>query len=580
VELPPDSSISVRAAQIIWGAFLEFHQTIHTLMQRAPLRFEAQDWRGLQADAIERLDAPEQHVQAALHRLAPLLAERLTDRKLWANIKQAYAELCVGQPAAEIAKTLYTTVTRRVFKTIGTDAEIEFRGAELDVPANPDPHCAFVTVTSSKTLALARACLRHAPWQLAYDDFETQARRVARVIDAQRMLAWGDEPAEAVDLLKPIFYRNQAAYIVGRVCNGPQHFPLVIALRNLGQRLSVDAVLLDENDVSMVFSFTRSYFHVDLVHTFETVQFLRSLMPLKRVAELYMSLGYPRHGKTELYRDLLKHLERSSDQFIPAPGDRGMVMAVFTLPSYDMVFKVIRDKFAEPKTTTRQDVLDKYALVFKHDRAGRLVDAQEFRQLAFPRHRFAPQVIEELMSTAASSVIVCDDEVVLKHVYAERRMTPLNLYLRQAPPAEAVAAARDYGQAIRDLAHTNIFPGDLLLKNFGVTRHGRVIFYDYDELCLVTECVFRDLPQAGNYEDEVRGEPWFYVSPNDIFPEEFMTFIGLQGEQRQAFIEAHGDLLHADFWRKIQTKHTAGQVLEVRPYSAELCLQAEPHLTA
>ena len=575
MDTPPDSLTSARAAQIIWEACLGFRHTIHRLMQRAPQRFAAQDWGGLQADAVERLDAPEPHVQAALRQLTPLLGERMTDRALWAEIKPAYAELCAGQPASEIAKTIYTTVTRRVFKTVGTDAEIEFRGAELDVPANPDPQCAYISFISSRTLELARACLRHARLNLDFDNFDVQARRVARVIDARRMLAWGDEPAEAVDLLKPIFYRNQAAYIVGRIRNGPQHLPLVIALRNLNGRLSVDAVLMDENDISMVFGFTRSYFHVDLVHTFETVQFLRSLMPLKRVAELYMSLGYPRHGKTELYRDLLKHLERSSDQFIPAPGDRGMVMAVFTLPSYDIVFKVIRDKFAEPKTTTRQDVLDKYALVFKHDRAGRLVDAQEFRQLAFPRRRFASQVIEELTGTASSSVHVSETEVVLKHVYAERRMTPLNLYLRQTLPAEAVAAARDYGQSIRDLAYTNIFPGDLLLKNFGVTRHGRVIFYDYDELCLVTDCNFRDLPQASD-DDELRGEPWFYVGPNDIFPEEFMTFIGLQGEQRQAFVEAHGDLLRADFWRKIQAKHRTGKVLEVRPYQADRCLPASP----
>ena len=272
--------------------------------------------------------------------------------------------------------------------------------------------------------------------------------------------------------------------------------PLVIALKNTDGGVLVDAVMMREEDVSIVFSFTRSYFHVDLERVGEAVLFLKSMLPRKPVSELFTVLGRAKQGKTERYRELFAHLQRSSDQFVHAPGDRGLVMVCFTLPSFDVVFKVIRDRFAPPKNILRQDVMAKYEMVFKHDRAGRLVDAQEFRRLRFPRGRFAPELLAELTTETASTVHVEGADLIFDHLYIERRMTPLNLFLRDQSGALAERAVLDYGQAIRDLAYTNIFAGDLLLKNFGVTRHGRVIFYDYDELCQVTDCHFRDLPQA------------------------------------------------------------------------------------
>ncbi|MGH9577576.1 MAG: bifunctional isocitrate dehydrogenase kinase/phosphatase, partial [Terriglobales bacterium] len=326
---------------------------------------------------------------------------------------------------------------------------------------------------------------------------------------------------------------------------------------------------------SIVFSFTHSYFHVEVERPHEVIHFLKSIMPLKRVAELYIALGENKHGKTELYRDLLRQLERSTDRFEIAPGDPGMVMVVFTLPSYDVVFKVIRDKIPFPKTTTRRDVLKKYQLVFNHDRAGRLADAQEFEHLAFARDRFSEALLADLMETAADSVVVGDGQVVIKHLYTQRRMTPLNLYLRDAEEGAAREVAVEYGQAIKDLAATNIFPGDLLLKNFGVTRHGRVAFYDYDELCALTDCNFRDMPEPRDVEEELASEPWFYVGDGDLFPEEFITFMGLQGTVREVFLQMHGDLLSAEFWRKMQERHSAGEVIDIFPYREGRRLRAK-----
>jgi isocitrate dehydrogenase kinase/phosphatase len=356
---------------------------------------------------------------------------------------------------------------------------------------------------------------------------------------------------------------------------------LVIALRNSDDGIFADAVILSVNDVSMLFGFTRSYFHVDvsmlfgftrsyfhvdLEHVGATVGFLQRLMPRKRMDEIYTVLGRAKQGKTERYRLFFEHLRISHDLFVRAQGVKGMVMEVFTLPSYDVVFKVIRDRFDYPKTGSRADVMEKYKLVFMRDRAGRLVDAQEFRQLRFPRERFDPELLTDLLEECGSICRVEDGDVVVEHAYIERRMVPLNLYLETATDEQAAAAAIEYGQAIKDLALSNIFAGDLLLKNFGVSRHGRVIFYDYDELCLVTDCNFRRMPEPRDDIDEMRAGAWFYVGPHDIFPEQFIEFLGFKAHAKQAFLEHHGDLLTPEYWTNLKHRHEAGEIFEVLPY--------------
>src|SRR5690606_41366560 len=102
------------------------------------------------------------------------------------------------------------------------------------------------------------------------------------------------------------------------------------------------------------------------------------------------------------------------------------------LPPYPYVFKLIRDRIAKPDMT-RATVRRKYQLVKRHDRVGRMADTWEYSQVALPRHRFSPELLEELRQEVPSLLEEHDDIVVLRHVYIERRMTPLNLYMSQAP---------------------------------------------------------------------------------------------------------------------------------------------------
>lgn len=366
--------------------------------------------------------------------------------------------------------------------------------------------------------------------------------------------------------MQPVFYQSSRAYLVGQIFWSTMSAPLIVALKHTDAGIAVDAVLMSADEVSVVFGFTRSYFFVDVEPVEGAVYFMKSILPNKPLDELYTVLGRVRQGKTERYRTLTRHLKRSQDHFVHARGAPGLVMLVFTLPSYDLVFKIIRDNFGYPKNVSHEDVEEKYQFVFKHDRAGRLIDTQEFRHIEFPLEKFAPELLEELLDSTARSVRIDGDELVIDHLYVERRITPLNLYIEENERADVELAVLDYGQAIKDLALTNIFPGDLLLKNFGVTRHGRVIFYDYDELCLVTDCNFRDLPEPSFDEDEMRPDSWFYVGDNDIFPHEFIKFLSMDKALKALFLEVHGDLLTAEYWRGIKKQHHENEILEVVPY--------------
>jgi len=568
--------IARRAAAAILLAFDSYERRFSDITRRATTRFEQRDWHGMQHDAVERLELYGQVISAIVADLAALLGPAHGDKIVWAAMKSAYSEILRACPDIELAETFFNSVTRRIFDTVGIDPNIEFLFSDYDLEPPPAGPVFMAYAVGSSPVDVVKRILRVCEFAAPFADLDRDAARVVRAIELERNALGLTRPIDTIDVLHSVFFRNKGAYLVGRIRSGSHLMPLTLALHNEPEGIIVDAALLTADEVSVIFSFTRASFHVDVRRPRDLVAFLKSIMPRKPVAELYIAIGFNKHGKTELFRDLMRHIGRSDDAFQIAQGDRGMVMIVFTLPSFDVVFKIIRDRFDYPKTTSRRDVIDKYRLVFKHDRAGRLADVQEFEHLTFARERFSPELLDELAKAAAETVTIDDRIVHIKHLFTERRMTPLNIYLQDAPDHVATDAILDYGQAVKDLAATNIFPGDMLLKNFGVTRHRRVVFYDYDELCLVTDCQFRELPPPADDQDELRGEPWFYVGPHDIFPEEFIRFLGLQGPPREAFLQTHADLLTADYWRRMQERLRAGEIIDIIPYRAARRLEALP----
>jgi isocitrate dehydrogenase kinase/phosphatase len=555
------------AAAAIVAAFASYNAQYRAITRRAPERFENRDWAGSQADVVERLDLYARMVADTVADMRERLGPKAQDVALWQAIKDDYATRIAGLADPEFLKTFFSSITRQLFGTVGVHAAIEFFALDLDpLRGAGTEHVARRYANRGSLELLFEEILSDYRFRTPWRDFEGSVGHVTTDVELELARLSEKRRLLDVEIIRPVFYQMSRAYLVGRINGDGWRLPLAIAIRNCPKGVLVDAVMLRESDVSILFSFTRSYFHVDLERVADAVLFLQSILPVKPVSELFTVLGRAKQGKTERFREIFRHLQDTPDRFVRAPGERGLVMACFTLENHDVVFKVIRDRFPAIKNIRREEVMAKYDLVFKHDRAGRLVDAQEFKRIRLPRARFAPDMLEELTAECALNVQPDGDDLVIGHAYIERRMVPLNLYLRTATPEQAELAVIDYGQSIRDLAYTNIFAGDLLLKNFGVTRHSRVIFYDYDELCRVTDCRFRDLPQAQSIEDEMRDEPWFHVADNDVFPETFLRFLGFEGRLREVFLEKHGELLEAGWWRELQQRLAAGDVVEVLPY--------------
>ncbi|MBT8251141.1 MAG: bifunctional isocitrate dehydrogenase kinase/phosphatase [Acidimicrobiia bacterium] len=559
------------AVALISEASLALNETFSVITSRAQQRFEDQDWRGQRADSLERLDLHTSAVRQAEQELRGLLAADVTNRDVWRSMKTEYAAAMDHERSKILSFTFFNSITRRVFDTSGIDPEIEFIAQRVVTGGSTTPVAHLHTYDEGNLADLIKTMLVDCEFAIGFRDVDGDVDRAVELIERRV-----SHEIRGIEMIRSVHFREQAAYRVGRLITGSESIPFVVALRNTPRDIMIDAVLIGESAVSILFSFTRSHFHIDHEAGYELVPFLQELMPRKRPSELFTALGYHKHGKTLLYREILDHLELTSHRFTTAPGTPGLVMLVFAMPDMDLVFKVLRDRFKPPKRTTRREVKATYELVFKHDRAGRLIDAQEFEHLQLFGRRFEPELLEELLAECGSTTSLDGDLVTLEHVYIERRVTPLNLvvhhpdaaYGPDVPAADRTAAVVDYGQAIRDMAVANVFPGDLLLKNFGLTRHGRVVFYDYDELVRVTECVFRSLPESppGHEMDET---PMWGVGPHDIFPEEFGSFLGLPPGLRDAFIEHHGDLLTQRWWRGIQKRIAEGELIEIPPYSDE-----------
>jgi len=539
-------------AALIAEHFRQYNEEFGRITRRAALNFLAEDWATAQLDAVARIELYELRVARGVAAIASQLQLQRTDVALWTEIKRAYEFIVARRPDSDFYRTFFNSITRDLFGTVGVNPEVEFCATNVGRASGAVPIRVYRVGGSLPTAV--REVLTDLPFGAAIHDPEAAVHRISAEIGRYFQTGRLSGQPESIELIEPVFYRGTHAFVVGRLIGDGSITPLVLAFTNSSLGVQVDSVMLSRADVGSLFGYARSYFHVDLPVVSAAITLLRSFMPRKSIDELYTVLGRAKQGKTERYFALQRHLDKSIDSFVHAPGDRGLVMLVFTLPSHDLVFKVIRDRFGAPKTSTREDVIDRYQFVFRHDRAGRLVDAQEFRRLRLPRARFMPDLLDELLNEAGESCRIEGDDLIVEHCYIERRLRPLNLFLRESDPAAAESAIIDYGNALRDLAASNVFPGDLLLKNFGVTSHGRVIFYDYDEICMVTDCVFRDLPQPSCEEEETSAEPWFHCGPRDVFPEQWLPFLSIPPAVCGVFTQHHAELLTAAWWRSLSSR--------------------------
>ncbi|MEM1324605.1 MAG: bifunctional isocitrate dehydrogenase kinase/phosphatase [Bacteroidota bacterium] len=556
------------AAHIVMLEYLSYYHQFKRITKRAEIYFENRDWYGVQDAAKERNNLYRDKVDSTAKQLHEFLGDSRSDRLVWREIKALYYEEIMNFYTRNIAETFYNSVFRHASGgNIGADAELMFvhaTGTYREFKSTEPIYYTLYLGHSTKTLF--DQILSLYSFDVSFEDMQRDIAYLSAAL-TKKLVDLKIEPTGLrLELLKSVFYRNKGAYIVGRLIIYNRPIPFVMPLLHEGNGIFADALLTDYNDVSSIFSYNRSYFLADVDIVSETVDFLRSFMPTKSLGELYNSIGFEKHGKTVFYRNFIRHLEGTQDQFIIAPGIPGMVMLVFTLPSYNMVFKLIRDKFAPPKNVTEAQVKERYELVNVHDRVGRMTDSHMFYNLQFDRSRFTEELLEELQKEAPSKVVVTEDQVLIRHLYVEKRMIPLNIYLENSNEQEARHVINEYGKAIKEMAAVNIFPGDMLLKNFGVTRLKRVVFYDYDEIGFLTDYNFRRIPEARDDFDEYSREPYFHVGPNDIFPEEFPKFLIGNAQIRDIFYELHGDLYDTTFWKETQKQLKSGAILSTFPY--------------
>ncbi len=586
-----DSTLAYDIAKAMMDGFNRHYQLFRTESARAKHRFETADWHGQQRAQRERIEFYDLRVREASTRLEREFKAGEQPMEIWQQVKLHYIGLLVDHRQPELAETFFNSVTTKILHRTHFHNDFIFvrPAVSTEYIENGEPEARPTYRSYYPTPASLPAVLV----QMVQDfgllrDFENLERDCGFVVNAMNDRLGGAilRANFQLQVLSSLFFRNKGAYIVGKLINGFNEFPFALPVLHTGRddKLAIDAALFGDDELLILFSFARAYFMVDMEIPSAYVQFLRSMMPRKPRNEIYNALGLAKQGKTLFYRDFLHHLRHSTDQFRIAPGIKGMVMLVFDLPSFPYVFKVIKDYYPPQKDTTREQVKGKYQLVKQHDRGGRMADTLEYSEVAFPRQRFDEELILEIEKFAPSQLEISDrdgdgqTEVIIKHVYIERRMIPLNIYLQEAfdlgldkPQARAQVerGVIEYGKAIKDLVATNIFPGDMLWKNFGITRHGKVVFYDYDEIEYITDCNFRKVPTPRNEEEEMSGEVWYSVGPKDVFPETFGPFLLGNPLVREVFMKHHADLLEAAFWQGHKDRILAGHVLDVFPYERE-----------
>jgi len=571
------ASHALLIARTLIEGFNKHYRLFRESSAQAKTRFEQADWPAVQHAVRERIQFYDDRVAETVERLHREFNAETIDDIVWRQAKLYYIGLLTNHDQPELAETFFNSVYCKILHRTYFHNDFIFVRPAISteyIESDPPTYRSYYPNEAGFRESIKRIFLDFG-WRREFADLDRDVEHIRRAVHGHFAELPQREVNFQIQVLSSAFYRNKGAYVIGKAVNGSSEHPFAVpVLHDPDGKLVLDAIILDTGWISLLFSLSRAYFMVDMAVPANYIQFLRSIMPHKPRAELYSMVGLGKQGKTAFYRGLFSHLHHSADQFIVAPGIRGLVMLVFTLPSYPYVFKVIKDKFGATKEVDHATVKRKYQLVKQVDRVGRMADTLEFSHVALPKNRFAPELVDELRREIPSLLEEDGEDIIIKHLYIERRMEPLNLYLERAERAGRddliEAAVTEYGNAIRELAIANIFPGDMLWKNFGVTRYGRVVFYDYDEIEFMTDCNFRRIPPAPNEEAEMSGEPWYSVGRNDIFPEEFATFLLTSPKIRAAFLRHHADLLDAGFWQRAQEEIRGGAIRDFFPYPETL----------
>lgn len=563
----------------IQRGFDDYILAFNALSRLAPLNFKERNWNELQKNHKKRLRLYKDNLKITINRCKELLGSNKNNRELWAEIKAEYSALVSHRSDGELAESFFNSVFRKTYPGMYIDKELMFVYPAIQRPvAVPDPSLFYIYPGHWELTRIFEKMLDDFDFGVPYFQKEKDIAFLVTGVQEIILTRYATTTDTTIQMLKTVFYRNKAAYLIGRTYIGEKWMPFLIPFVHNKKGVFAETLIFNPDIMSGIFSYTRSYFMAEIDVPAQVVYFLNSVIRNKRPHELYNAIGFNKHGKTEFYRDFLRHLSQSDDKFVLAPGIKGMVMTVFTLPSYNIVFKLIKDHFDPPKNMTRQQVREKYKLVSLHDRVGRMADTHEFEYFQLPLERIHPDLLKELKNNVNSLLEIKNETLIIKHLYTERRLEPLNIFLENCSLEEARVAVEEYGNSILQLAQANIFPGDMMTKNFGVTRQKRVIFYDYDEIEFLKDMNFRIKPIPETYEQIYASRPWYEIASNDVFPEDFKRFMIGRTDVREHFFDIHKKLFDPEHWNEIRERITLGEFIHAFPYPKHMRFRPEEEI--
>ncbi|WP_165727378.1 bifunctional isocitrate dehydrogenase kinase/phosphatase [Pseudoalteromonas sp. 31A1] len=568
--------VASKLARSVFAGFEAMFSQFLNITLGAQSRFEQRQYHSVQSAMRERLQVYEREVKNVSEAVRVIAYAELTCPQTWQLAKNIYGDMVENHENKPIAHTFFNSTFGAIWddKKIRTVHLFVLKAKYRSEPRSYESLVSRVSLHNGFNNAV-KTLITNQVFRVPFSHLE----RDVATLQSTLMQGSKQQCKQVYELINlndgyieyanSLFFRNKACYLIGRcIAKNGDNMPFAIAILNTDEGLKLDAVMMGADQLSLLFGFARTYFMVDTDKPARYVDYLSVLMPHKQRFELFNAIGFIKHAKTEFYRHKVDTTKNSPANFkyVTAPGTPGMVMLVFTIEGLDYVYKVIKDKFSAPKTATKAQVKEKYNFVKQADRVGRLVDTHEFRYLAFDLSRFSDELLEQMKSQIGSSMVISGKALILKHVYVERKMTPLNLYINQCDNKTLERVMHDYGKAIKELVGANIFPGDMLMKNFGVTRWGRVVFYDFDEICPLTDCNFREVPQTQNALEELSSHSYFDIAENDIFPSQFKVFFSANELAFNYFNNEHSHLFLAPFWQGCQQQIHNGYLPDVYPY--------------
>lgn len=568
--------VARKLARSVFAGFEAMFSQFLNITLGAQSRFEQRKYHSVQSAMRERLQVYEREVKNVSEAVRVIAYAELTCPQTWQLAKNIYGDMVQNHENKPIAHTFFNSTFGAIWddKKIRTVHLFVLKAKYRSEPRSYESLVSRVSLHNGFNNAV-KTLVTNQVFRVPFSHLELDVSTLQSTL-MQGAKQQCKQVYELINLndgyieyANSLFFRNKACYLIGRcIAKNGDNMPFAIAILNTDEGLKIDAVMMGADQLSLLFGFARTYFMVDTDKPARYVDYLSVLMPHKQRFELFNAIGFIKHAKTEFYRHKVDTTKNSPANFkyVTAPGTPGMVMLVFTIEGLDYVYKVIKDKFSAPKTATKAQVKEKYNFVKQADRVGRLVDTHEFRYLAFDLSRFSDELLEQMKSQIGSSMVISGKALILKHVYVERKMTPLNLYITQCDNKTLERVMHDYGKAIKELASANIFPGDMLMKNFGVTRWGRVVFYDFDEICPLTDCNFREVPQTQNALEELSRNSYFDIAENDIFPSQFKVFFSANEIAFNYFNNKHSNLFLATFWQGCQQQVHNGYLPDVYPY--------------